>query len=148
MIGTVPYSLHFWWNGGRGRRRGKRGNERKHSQTRLKTANWESRPPRPGSLPHPAGCPSAHLPHRTGTHAGAVFVCLVINTATRQNPGQRRRFAPSASLPYDYGRLINKHKPIQDKREPRYKHQICQSGTIFRQQMMLSFEGDLPETLL
>lgn len=54
----------------------------------------------------------------------------------------------SASLPYHYGRLINKHELIQEKREPRYEHQICQSGTIFRQQMMLSFEGDLPETRL
>lgn len=114
--------------------------------TLLKTANWKSRPAQLGLLPHPSRLPfiSPYPPQRRSHRAR--FLCLIIKMATKV------RSAPavclSAPQPYDYGRLINKHKLIQEKRQPRYKHQICQSVTIFRQQMMLSFEGDLPETLL
>lgn len=82
----------------------------------------------------------------------AAAAALTLGCICSHQYGQKTWSAPavclSASLPYHYGRLINKHELIQEKREPRYEHQICQSGTIFRQQMMLSFEGDLPETRL
>lgn len=127
---------------GAGRGRGVEKKNSKSTSNPTENCKRKSRPPQPGLFLH-LGRFSFVSPSPPQRSRWAVFVCLVINMATKPRSAPVVCF--SAFLPDDYGRLINTQKLIQEKREPRYKHRACQSGTIIRQQILLSFEGDLPE---